>query len=533
MKKVIPILLCVLLIGMLAFSVSAEGSSVAITPSKTTLERGDTFTIVANLTNTDAINTGVVALTYNESVFEMTGGSCDIAGAVFGQVGVSDKAGVFMLGAPQEVSGKIFTFNFKVKTDAAFGTYTFDTTASIGISTGSKISATGTTVTIACEHKYGEWTKVDDNQHQRICSKCQNPQVEDHDWNDGIANPAPGCETPGNIDYTCLFCDATKSEKLDPIGHKYDNECDTTCNNNCGTTRDASHKYATTYSSDKNGHWYACSNCGEKKDEAKHTPGPAATENSAQLCTVCNYEIAPILPHEHDISDEWMSDAQYHWYRCTKKGCYYTEQKARHIYDDDCDVSCSACNYIRNDAPHSYRPELQANAEGHWQVCANCEAKSEVVAHVPGPEATETEPQLCTECNFRIKMPLSHEHDYGDIWYSDNDCHWQSCVECTEATPTEDHVWDEGEELEDGRIRYTCSICTKELILSQPMGSEPETQPTTPPTAQKPGQEEKKGGFPWQWAGIAAIVLMIVGVVLLVVEFVRSRKTNMHGKFSK
>jgi hypothetical protein len=276
-----------------------------------------------------------------------------------------------------------------------------------------------------------------------------------------------------------------------------------------------------------------CKDCGAHAITEDHQPGPAATENSAQLCTVCNYEIAPILPHEHDITDEWMSDAQYHWYRCTKKGCYYTEQKARHIYDDDCDVSCSACNYIRNDAPHSYRPELQANAEGHWQVCANCEAKSEVVAHVPGPEATETEPQLCTECNFRIKMPLSHEHDYGDIWYSDNDCHWQSCVECTEATPTEDHVWDEGEELEDGRIRYTCSICTKELILSQPMGSEPETQPTTPPTAQKPGQEEKKGGFPWQWAGIAAIVLMIVGVVLLVVEFVRSRKTNMHGKFSK
>lgn len=533
MKKVIPILLCLLLISLLVFTASAEGSSVAITPSKTTLERGDTFTIVANLSNTDEVNTGGVALSYDETVFELTGGSCDIEGVLFGQIGVSEKAGAFMLSTSKVLTGKIFTFNFKVKDNAVFGEYKIETTASIGVGQGTAISATGTTITVACEHTYGDWTKVDDNQHERICSKCQNPQIEDHDWNDGVPNPGPGCEMPGNIDYTCLFCGATTKEAVDPIGHKYDNDCDTTCNNNCGTTREASHKYGTTYKSDKDGHWYECSTCGEKKDYAKHTPGPAATENSAQLCTVCNYEIAPILPHQHDMSDEWMSDAQYHWYRCTKKGCYYTEQKARHIYDDDCDVSCNACNYIRNDAPHNYRPELQANAEGHWQVCANCGAKSEVVAHVPGPEATETEKQRCTECQFILQMELSHEHVYGDTWYSDDECHWQSCEECTLATPTEEHAWDEGEEQEDGKIRYTCSVCAKELILSQPMGSEPETQPTTPPSTQKPGQEEKKGGFPWQWAGIAAIVLMLVGVALLVIEFVRSRKTNMHGKFSK
>ena len=533
MKKVIPILLCVLLIGALAFSVSAEGSSVAITPSATTLERGDTFTIVANLTNTDAINLCAVVLSFDTNVFELTEGTCHVTDTLFGGVTTKDKSGVFsfMPGTTKVVSGQIFTFNFKVKDNAAFGTYTFTPTASIG--ENAQISATGTTITIACNHQYGEWTKVDDDKHQQICSKCQTPNIEDHDWNDGVANPAPGCETPGNVDHTCLFCDATKTEKVDPIGHKWDNDCDTTCNNNCGTTRDASHNFSKTYSSDKNNHWYACSNCGEKKDEAKHTPGPAATENSAQLCTVCNYEIAPILPHEHDISDQWVSDAQHHWYRCTKKGCYYVEQKARHVYEDDCDVSCSVCNYIRNDAPHNYRPELQANAEGHWQVCVDCEAKSEVMEHVPGPEPTETEPQVCTECNFVIQRELSHEHVYGDIWYSDSECHWQSCEECAQSTPTEDHVWDEGEELANGKIRYTCSVCTKELILDAPMGSEPETQPTTPPTTQKPGQKEEKGGFPWQWAGIAAIVLMLVGVVLLIIEFVRSRKTNMHGKFSK
>ena len=533
MKKIIPILLCVLLIGALAFSVSAEGSSVAITPSATTLERGDTFTIVANLTNTAEVNTGGVALTYDESVFELVGGSCNIEGVLFGQVGVKDKAGAFMLSAPTKLSGKIFTFNFKVKSDAVLGTYNFKVTASIGISTGSPITATGTTITVACEHTFGNWAKLDDGKHQRICSKCTTAETEDHDWNDGIGKPAPTCEQGGTLEYTCLICQTTKTEAVGATGHKWDNDCDTTCNNNCGKTREASHKYENTYSSDKNGHWYACSVCKDKKDFTAHTPGPAATEKNNQTCTVCQFEIAPILAHEHEMSTEWISDGKYHWHRCVKSGCYYVEDKVAHVYDNDCDVSCNICSYIRDDAPHNYNEEWKANAEGHWCVCMSCGAKSPVMPHVPGPEATETEPQLCEECNFRIKMPLNHVHDYGENWYGDDTHHWQSCAECNEATPMEEHAWNEPVKLENGEMEYTCSICGKQVITSEPIPSQPATAPNTNTSDKDAAGQEESGRFPWQWAGIAAIVLLIIGVVLLVIEFIRSRKTNMHGKFSK
>jgi hypothetical protein len=50
-------------------------------------------------------------------------------------------------------------------------------------------------------------------------------------------------------------------------------------------------------------HWRECSIC-KTKDLAVHTPGAEATETSAQICTVCGYEIAPALGETNEeISD--------------------------------------------------------------------------------------------------------------------------------------------------------------------------------------------------------------------------------------
>lgn len=60
------------------------------------------------------------------------------------------------------------------------------------------------------------------------------------------------------------------------------------------------------WQSDENGHWKECSRCGEI-ESYPHIPGPEATEESPQVCTVCGYEIAPIIPHIHIYSD-WTID---------------------------------------------------------------------------------------------------------------------------------------------------------------------------------------------------------------------------------
>ena len=53
------------------------------------------------------------------------------------------------------------------------------------------------------------------------------------------------------------------------------------------------HTWQTEWSKDEKNHWYACSDCDEKKDLAAHIPGPEATETTPQTCTVCGYVMQP------------------------------------------------------------------------------------------------------------------------------------------------------------------------------------------------------------------------------------------------
>ena len=53
------------------------------------------------------------------------------------------------------------------------------------------------------------------------------------------------------------------------------------------------HSPAESWSSDGQGHWHACTVCGERLDFAEHVSGGPATATSAETCTVCGYVIAP------------------------------------------------------------------------------------------------------------------------------------------------------------------------------------------------------------------------------------------------
>lgn len=545
MKKFLLMLLCLMLLVVLASPAMAADFNLTATASKTTAYLGDEVTITISTSGTTPYTSMGFFLQYDTSVFEYKSRSWGAAivdsntksfDADSGKVtAVWEDASAY--------SGEMIKITLVVKKATPGNTtITFSDAACKNENTDVTVGTNSVQIALACEHSYPKdsdgkfiYTQEGSNQHKQTCEKCGTPKTEDHDWNDGVGKPAPTCTAPGTIEYTCLICQTTKTENVSELGHTWDNDCDTTCNRDCGTTREASHNYVL-INTDPEAHWYRC-DCGELKPGswALHTPGPEATADSAQLCTVCNYEINPAIVHTHVLENEWTTDSSYHWHRCETKNpsCYYVADKAKHDYDDDCDVSCNTCGYIR-EAPHNYKPEWQANAEGHWQICSKCNAKSQVFEHVPGPEATMDTPQTCEECNFVIKRELSHTHDYGDTWHSDDESHWQSCAECTESTPMEPHEWDEGTELEDGKMQYTCTVCAKQLVTDETPGTEPSTVPTTQPqTTQKPTEPEGSDGFPWQWAGIAAIILLIIGVILLLIEFIRSRKSNMHGRFSK
>lgn len=141
-----------------------------------------------------------------------------------------------------------------------------------------------------------------------------------------------------------------------------------TCNKPYGDL--GSHVPASTWSKDASGHWHACQtpNCNEQLAFAAHTPGPAATEDAPQLCTVCSYELAPALAHTH-VWGAWISNGDgTHTRTCAKDGSH-TETNACSGGIATCQNSaiCSVCNT-------AYGAKDMTNHTGGTEVRGSVEA---------------------------------------------------------------------------------------------------------------------------------------------------------------
>ena len=558
MKKYILIVMCLLLLVAAAIPALAteetEETKFTLSADKTVVKRGETITFTVSVSGDVPFSSAMVKLNFDSNYFEFIESKAELnlngfSAIVYGQPNATDvSVGLLMFGgAAGTYEGPIQTITFRVKDTAPVDknveiTGTNPQAQNAGATVA--VSFTGVTIGINCDHSYPDtWTMTEDGtQHQRSCSKCNTPQVEDHIWPDeGTVDPVPSCTTGGKETFKCADCDATMTEDVDPQGHAWDNACDTTCNRDCGETRTIVHNYSSSYKSDGTNHWKECTICQDKKNVEAHTPGAEATELAAQICTVCKRELKAALPHVHNFSTEWEYDAESHYHRCLSEvvKCYAKQDEDLHDFDNECDIDCSTCGYVRV-APHKYNPSLRGNEEGHWRVCTICEQSSDVIPHVPGPEATVDTHQVCEDCNFIIAVSLSHVHNYGDTWHHDENQHWQTCTDCIKSSDPVDHTWDDGVVVEEatsaapGSKKYTCSACAAEKTEEIPVITDPTQAPTESTGAANSTQQPTNSGrFPWQIAGIAAVVLLIAGIVLLVVEIIRSRKTNMHGKFSK
>ena len=176
------------------------------------------------------------------------------------------------------------------------------------------------------------------------------------------------------------------------------------------------HTPSTVWSSDKTNHWHVCTTCNAELDKAAHNLGPAATETTPQTCTVCGYEIAPVLPHTHNYVE--VAEAKYlkTAASCTSPAVYYK--------------SCSKCHEVGTETfeygtalGHSYTAEKVADQylktaatctedAVYFKSCARCGAKG-----------TETFTATGTALGHVQASPWAH-----------NDTeHWQVCTRCNEA----------------------------------------------------------------------------------------------------
>ena len=227
---------------------------------------------------------------------------------------------------------------------------------------------------------------------------------------------------------------------------------------------------------DATGHWHACADCGEKADEAAHTPGDAATETAPQLCTVCHYEIMPATGHTHSFDCEnpdeiYLKSAA----TCRAKAVYY--------YSCSCGVSGEETFTSGETLPHHYSDGWFADGEKHWRACTACGQRSEEAAH----EDTDGN-HGCDICQLTISVCNDANNDhmcdicgkmlsmcrYATDWSSDAYTHWHACVVCgrkadeaAHADTDKDHNCDTCgkilSECADVNKDHKCDLCGKTL----------------------------------------------------------------------
>ena len=112
-------------------------------------------------------------------------------------------------------------------------------------------------------HTFGAWEYDDDTQHIRKCVNCEKPEEAPHTWDNGQVTKPADCKEPGEKTFTCTVCGGTRKEATPigdhtwggndcnkqqtctvcgidsngPVGHRYDDNVDGTCNN-CGVNRE-------------------------------------------------------------------------------------------------------------------------------------------------------------------------------------------------------------------------------------------------------------------------------------------------------
>ena len=261
-----------------------------------------------------------------------------------------------------------------------------------------------------------EWSK-DNDHHWHECNNANCDAVKDkaeHSWNEGAVTTPATCTAAGEKTFTCTACSATKKETIPATGHAWDTE----------------------WSKDNDHHWHECNNanCDAVKDKAEHSWNEGAVTTPATCtaagektftCTACSAtkkETIPATGHAWDT--EWSKDNDHHWHKCKNCNAIDESTKAPHSWDNgtvttpaNCTAdgektfTCTACSATKKETipatGHAWDTEWSKDNDHHWHKCKNCDAITDLTAHVPGAAATETTPQLCTECGYVI-APATH-----------------------------------------------------------------------------------------------------------------------------
>lgn len=231
---------------------------------------------------------------------------------------------------------------------------------------------------VVCKHNWNSNWSSDSSSHWHECSICKGKgDIAAHTYDQKTVNEQYKASSATCLSRTTYYmsCDCgAKGADTFEIGDKDPDNHSGILNND--------------WKSNDSKHWkeYAC--CRAHAEEAAHTPGPAATEDAPQLCTVCRYELAPALEHTH-VWGAWISKGDGTHTRTCAKDSSHTETNACSGGIATCQSSavCAVCNT-------AYGAKDITNHTGGTEVRGSVEATTSTEGY--------TGDTYCKGCNTKL-----------------------------------------------------------------------------------------------------------------------------------
>ncbi len=123
-----------------------------------------------------------------------------------------------------------------------------------------------------------------------------------------------------------------------------------------------------------------------------------------------------ILPQTGHAAGSWSGNGTHHYKKCTVCKEVIPGTNAPHSGGKATCTEKAVCNtcgltYGTAGTDHRWSPKYHPiDKDGHAYVCAVCKATDTPKAHTPGPDATDKDPQVCTDCGYILVPAKNHTH---------------------------------------------------------------------------------------------------------------------------
>lgn len=196
---------------MLSVAIPASAAGVSVSLSgNAAVTAGGSVTYTVNLSGAQKCTGGSVAITVGEKL-EVTSGEFLKNGSTLDNFDTAKKKGAIAFKDNVDLNGGFFKFTVKAKEAAKE-----EQTVSVTVTLADGTSGSGSkAVKITCaSHTFGNYTKVNNSTHKRVCSACGFEETKNHTWNGGTVTKHATCKESGTKHFTCTACNATKDETI-------------------------------------------------------------------------------------------------------------------------------------------------------------------------------------------------------------------------------------------------------------------------------------------------------------------------------